>query len=112
MIEFRISLQDKEREMADLFLGAYAFNQITTPIVDLLKDVTGLITLFTLMAALGLTGISFKFTPDDDSSLESIVDSFFTQREQEAIARGLEISTLATGNPLFRLFRQWGGFEL
>ena len=112
VIEYRFSLQDKERQMLDQYIAGHSFDSVATPIITLMNDVTGMITLFTLMAALGLTGISFKFIPDDPSSLESIVDSFFTQREQEAIARGLEISTLATGNPFFRLLRQWGGFEL
>jgi len=112
LIEYRFSLQDKERQMLDQFVAAHSFNSIVTPVVNLMNDVTGMITFFTLIAALGLTGISFKFFPDDNASLEGVVDSFFTQREQQAVAQGLAVGELTTSNPLFRLLRQWGGFEL
>jgi len=43
VIEYRFSLQDKERQMLDQYIAAHSFNSITTPIVTLMNDVTGMI---------------------------------------------------------------------
>jgi len=89
--EIRISLQDREKEMADQFLTAWSFNRIATPLVEVLKDVTAIAALLTLLAAL----IGFVFVADEDLSVANLIDLFFSQRDQ-AIAAGI-ISVSAPG---------------
>jgi len=48
VIEYRFSLQDKERQMLDQYIAAHSFNSITTPIVTLMNDVTGMIGMMSL----------------------------------------------------------------
>jgi len=68
VIEYRISLQDKEREILESAIGAYQVNRIMTPIVTLMNDVTGMIVLLTLAASLGFTGIAFACIPGDPTN--------------------------------------------
>jgi len=93
VIEYRIGLQDKEREMLDSAIGAYQINQVLTPIVTLMNDVTGMIVFLTLLAALGVTGVTFTFLTamlTADSSVADVIDTFASQREQ-AIAAGVAL---------------------
>ena len=42
LIEYRISLQDKERELLDQVSTAYSVNKIATPLVNLLSDASAM----------------------------------------------------------------------
>ena len=44
-ITYRIEMGTKERMMLDSALASFQFNRIATPIVDLMKDVSGMIVL-------------------------------------------------------------------
>ena len=48
----QIVLGDKERNLLDNYQFAYMFNRITTPMVSLLKDVTGLAALYVILSSL------------------------------------------------------------
>jgi len=90
VFELRFSLQDYEREMFSSAIGAYQMNRIMTPIVTLMNDVTGMIVFLTILAAVGVTGVTFTFLTamlTADSSMADIMDAFTTQRQQ-AIAGG------------------------
>lgn len=81
VIEYRFSMQDKEREMFDQFVHAHSFNSITTPIISLMNDVTGMIVFLSIIAATGMSGPAFTFvynalTPD----IGDILESFWQQR--------------------------------
>ena len=87
VIEYRISLQDKEREMIDSALGAYQMNRIATPIVNLMNDVSGMTVLLVLLASI----LGFTFSTAmlaSNASVADVIDAFLTQREQ-AIASGV-----------------------
>ncbi len=102
VVEFRISMQDYEREMFSSAIGAYQMNRIMTPIVTLMNDVTGMIVFLTILAAVGVTGVTFTFLTamlTADSGIEAVVDQFFTQREQ-AIAAGATVGVFGLSNPL------------
>ena len=99
VIEYRISLQDKEREILESAIGAYQVNRIMTPIVTLMNDVTGMIVLLTLAASLGFTGIAFAYqatSPTED--MHVILTDFFLQRDQAALAAGV---TIAARGPIW-----------
>jgi len=87
--EIRISLQDREKEMADQFLTAWSFNRIATPLVEVLKDVTAIAALLTLLATL----IGFVFLADEDLSVASLIDLFFSQRDQAIAAGVISVAT-------------------
>jgi len=82
--EIRISLQDREKEMADQFLTAWSFNRIATPLVEVLKDKTAIAALLTLLA----TATGFVFLASEELSVAGLIDAYFSQREQ-AIAAGI-----------------------
>jgi len=51
-IEYVIRLQDKERQLLDDFILGKNFQNVATPIVDLLKDVSGLAAAYVILNAL------------------------------------------------------------
>ena len=61
VIEFKISLQDKEREMFDTLVTALTFNRIATPTVGLLKDASALSAIALILESLGVIDV----IPDD-----------------------------------------------
>jgi len=97
VIEYRFSLQDKERQMLDSYVAAHSFNSITTPIVTLMNDVTGMIVFLSLLASL----LGFTFLTGmlgTDPKMSDVIDAFLDQREQ-AIAAGL-LTVGLVGTPL------------
>jgi len=99
VIEYRISLQDKEREILESAVGAYQINRIMTPIVTLMNDVTGMMVLLSLVAGvLGFTFITNLLGPDPSAG--DVIDAFLTQREQ-AVAAGVIIAGVGPLGPSF-----------
>ena len=85
VIEYRFSPQDKEREILDQFVNAHTFNSISTPVVNLMNDVTGMTVFLTLVASvLGFTFITTNLTAPSSAD---VIDAFLTQRQQ-ALAAG------------------------
>jgi len=67
-----------------------------------MNDVTGMVVFLTIIAALGVTGVSFTFLTAmlvGDFSMADAIDAFTTQREQ-AIAAGATVGILGLSNPL------------
>ena len=52
IVTHRIEMGVKEREIADSMLAAFAFNKVASPIVDLMKDVSGMIVLGGILATI------------------------------------------------------------
>jgi len=111
VIEYRFSLQDKEREMFNSAIGAYQMNRLVTPIITLMNDISGMVVFLSLAAAAGVTGVAFTFllTNLEDMTMGGVLDSFLTQRQQAGIITGV---TIADRGPLWGLFdileRAWG----
>tara|TARA_Y100001938_G_scaffold150289_1_gene240516 strand:+ start:1317 stop:1679 length:363 start_codon:yes stop_codon:yes gene_type:complete len=61
--ELRVTLGTKEREFAEGVVSAYQFNQVATPLVAAISDVSFWIT---LAAILALFGINVQAPGDDD----------------------------------------------
>ena len=61
--ELRVTLGQKEREFAEGIVGAYQFNQVATPIVAAISDVSFWITLSSILL---LFGINVQPPGDDD----------------------------------------------
>ena len=102
VIEYRISLQDYERDMFTSAIGAYQMNRIATPIINLMNDVTGMVVFLTILAAVGVTGVTFTFLTamlTTDSSMADVIDAFTTQRQQ-AIAAGATVGVFGLGSPI------------
>ena len=57
IIEHRISLGPYERERLDLLVAGNVFNKLSTPIVNLLSDVSGLAALVGILEAVGVLNI-------------------------------------------------------
>jgi len=85
VIEYRISLQDYERDMFNSAIGAYQMNRILTPIVTLMNDVSGMTVLLTLLASiLGFTFVTAMLA--SDASVADVIDAFLTQKAQAEAA--------------------------
>ena len=99
VFELRFSLQDYERDMFSSAIGAYQMNRIATPIINLMNDVTGMVVFLTILAAVGVTGVTFTFLTamlTTDSSMADVIDAFTTQRQQ-AIAAGATVGVFGLG---------------
>jgi len=90
VVTHRIEFQESERKMLEQVLGAKAFKDVATPIVDLMKDVSGMVVLLSILAALGITGAAFTFIAvgglDD---MGDLFDQFLTQRQQAIAELGI-----------------------
>jgi len=84
--EIRISLQDKQSQQLDDIVTAYMIGNVLPSVVSLMKDVTGMIVLLTLLAAI----IGFPYRPAA-LDVPGAIDEFLTQRQQ-AIAAGVLIA--------------------
>ena len=62
VIEYRISLQDKQAEQLESVIIAYQFRQFITPLVDILKDNTAMALILTAIAGyLGFNWVAGKY---------------------------------------------------
>jgi len=57
VIEYRVSLQDKQSEQLDSMIAAYQINKIGTPLVALLSDGSAMLIIAGLLEAYGITDI-------------------------------------------------------
>jgi len=89
VIRHEIVLGRSEKNMLDGWIGSMQFNNIATPAVNLMNDVTGMITFLSIIAAIGITGASFTFLVSDELSVQGVIDSFVSQRDQAITAAGL-----------------------
>ena len=76
VIEYRISLQDTERELLEHLVyvegTAKAFNQFTEPFVEIIKDISAMTLIFGAIAAYG--GWKFIITPGIETAEELYAD--------------------------------------
>ena len=80
VIEYRISLQDKERELLEHLVyvegTAKAFNQFTEPFVEIIKDISAMALIFGAIAAYG--GWKYVITPGIEN-VEELYSDFMAQ---------------------------------
>ena len=91
VVVHRIELQDTERDLLSGLVAATQFKRIAAPVVKLLNDVTGTVTLLALIGASGLlAGISFIFIFDPEAITDPIEQFLGQYREakEQAIAAG------------------------
>ena len=98
VIEYRISLQDKERELLEHLVyvegTAKAFNQFTEPFVEIVKDISAMALIFGAIAAYG--GWKFVVSPGIETA-EGLYADFMAQLDavQEARAAAGEAAAYA-----------------
>ena len=71
IVTHRVELGVKEREIADSMLAAYGFNRVAAPIVDLMKDVSGMIVLGGILA---MIYPKIKL-PTGEANMEEVVEA-------------------------------------
>lgn len=102
VIVHRIELQETEREILSSLSSAIMFNRVASPVVKLLNDVTGTITVLALLAASGLVaGVAFTYIYDPDIIKDPIEQ--FLQQAEEARERADLIGEAAKRGPLWGL---------
>ena len=84
-ISYRIELQDKERELLSQVAFGYTFKNIATPIVDLMKDVSGMIVFASLLTYVGIKVNLSGITSNSSMAnvVERIDDAFTLSRQSE-----------------------------
>ena len=70
VIEYRISLQDKQSEQLDTIIAAFAFNKVGTPLVALLSDVSAMLVITGILEATGVIDV-------DKGILREIADGVY-----------------------------------
>ncbi len=109
VIVHRIEFQESERELLSGLTAAFQFNRIAEPMVKLLNDVTGTVTVLTLLAASGLlAGLSFVFIFDPES-LTDPIEQFLGQLQEakdQAAALGGDLAAAGRRGAL------WGSIDL
>ena len=117
VVTHRIELQEKERELLEHLVyiegTSKAFNNIAEPAVKLMNDVTGMITFLSILAAIGVTGVSFVFVASEDVSVATVIDLFVSERRQAIIEQGLDTAAApfeSLPGPLGDIAEQYGLF--
>ena len=109
VVVHRIELQETERELLSGLTAAFQFNRIATPLVNLFNDVTGTVTVLTLLAASGLlAGLSFVVIFDPEA-LTDPIEQFLGQLQEakeQAAALGGDLAAAGRRGPL------WGTIDL
>jgi hypothetical protein len=90
VIRHEIVLGRSERDMLEGWFSSMTFNNVATPTVDLLNDVTGMATFLSLLSVAGLTGVGFTFLVSPEMEMSDLIDSFVSQREQAKAEAGLQ----------------------
>lgn len=102
VIVHRLELQETERSILEGLSTAIMFNRIAEPTVKLLNDVTGTITLLSLLGLSGLlAGVTFTYIFDPDS-LKDPLEQFMEQLNQ-AKERAELVGEAAKRGPLWGL---------
>jgi hypothetical protein len=105
----RIEFQETERELLSGLTAAVQFNRIATPLVNLFNDVTGTVTVLSLLAASGLlAGLSFVFIFDPEAITDPF-EQFFIQLQEakdQAAALAGDVGAAAERGAL------WGTIDL
>lgn len=78
VIRHEIALSRPMQESVDQFVVAHSFQSISTPIVDLMKDVSGMIVLLSVVAAIGY---KFDFISTGADTMEDVITQFRQQRD-------------------------------
>jgi len=111
VIEHRITLGTKEREMIDRVVGSYQFGRIANPTVALMSDVTGMAVLAGILAIFYPKINDYLNLPDVDpvdAMKEGIKESIIEQ-EREAIEKDKSFAD-KQNEAVFNAFRTaWRG---
>ena len=78
VIRHEIALSRPMQESVDQFVVAHSFQSISTPIVDLMKDVSGMIVLLSVVAAIGY---KCDFISTGADTMEDVITQFRQQRD-------------------------------
>jgi len=70
VIEYRVSLQDKQSEQLDSMIAAYQVNKIATPLVALLSDASAMLLITGMLEAMGIIDL-------DKGILRQIADGLY-----------------------------------
>ncbi len=101
VIVHRIELQDTERDLLSGMTAAFQFNRIANPLVKLFNDVTGTVTVLTLLAATGLlAGITFVFAYDPEALTDPIEQFLGQYQEAKEQAEAVGDVYGSAGGPL------------
>lgn len=116
VIEYRISLQDKERELLEHLVyvegTAKAFNQFTEPFVEILKDNTAMVLIMTALA--GYLGWEYVANPaltnagellaDWQAQYAAVKDTLDEKQKQAQAATESFLTKVPGVGPVFEFF--------
>ena len=102
VITHRIEFQESERELLSSLGAAYSIGRIADPLVKLLNDVTGTVTVLALLGATGiLGGVAFTYIYDPEAITDPIEQ--FMGQLADAKERAELVGEAASRGPLWGL---------
>lgn len=68
------------QEAVDQYVIAHSFESISTPMVDLMKDVSGMAVFLSIVAALGIGGVAFSLIlTGSEQTSEEVIKEYLSQ---------------------------------
>ena len=109
VIIHRIELQETERRILEQFVNAYTFEQVSNPVVEILKDVSALYAVVTMIEL--FTDIDLPITtPADGAEIwDAVKDAWNTRREAYPDEPGAGSLAMLVKDTLMRFFFGGGG---
>jgi hypothetical protein len=111
VVEHRITLGTKEREMVDRIVGSYQFNRVATPTVALMSDVTGMAVFAGILAVLVPKIHDYLNLPGMDpvEAINQGIKDTIVEQEKVAIEKNLSFAE-KQNQAVFNAFRTaWEG---
>tara|TARA_B100000530_G_scaffold222466_1_gene143111 strand:- start:3245 stop:3628 length:384 start_codon:yes stop_codon:yes gene_type:complete len=80
VIRHEIALSRPMQEAVDQYVIAHSFESISTPMVDLMKDVSGMAVFLSIVAALGIGGVAFSLIlTGSEQTSEEVIKEYLSQ---------------------------------
>lgn len=83
VVEHRITFGTKERELIEQFANANSFNQVATPTVDLMKDVSGMVVFVAAFSALTGIVIDLSGVTSSEELVEKVKEAYSSWRQKK-----------------------------
>jgi len=85
VIRHEIALSRPMQESVDQYVVAHSFQAVATPIVDLMKDISGMIVFLSVVATIGY---NFEFISTGATTMDDVLTDFRSQRAAARQAPG------------------------
>ena len=100
VIEYRVSLQDKQSEQLDSMIAAYQVNKIATPLVALLSDSSAMLLITGLLEATGVIDLDKGILREISNGLYENYGDAMKAYLMDPVDLAINPLNLGTGTPM------------